>query len=430
MKSKLDKTERSWVMYDVGNSAFTLLVCTIIPIYFNGIAGAAGLSDSDYVAYWSYATSIATVIVALMGPFMGTVADFNGAKRKIFSISVLVGVVGCVVLSFISAWIWFLALFIVAKAAYSISLVVYDSMLTDVTNPERMDEVSSKGFAWGYIGSCIPFVLSLIPVLLSQNDVIPTKVAMPLAFIIIAAWWCAFSFPLWKNYRQTHYISADKFSAGAGFKSLGATFKEILKDKKVLLFLIAFFFYIDGVYTIIDEATTFGTALGLDTTWLLVALLTTQIVAFPSAILLGKLAKKVRNEYIIGGCIIAYLGISVYAIFLHEIYQFWILAVCVGLFQGTIQALSRSYYAKIIPPEKSGEYFGVYDVFGKGASFLGTFLVGLISDLTDNPNYAVGALSIMFAIGFAAFLGAARLNSIKKKSSVPAPAAKDGSAQV
>jgi len=415
MKSKLNKNEWSWIVYDVGNSAFTLLVCTIIPIYFNGIAAASGLSNADYVAYWSYATSIATVIVALLGPFIGTVADFNGAKKKIFSISVLIGVIGCVVLSFISAWIWFLALFIVAKAAYSVSLVVYDSMLTDITQPEGMDEVSSKGFAWGYIGSCIPFILSLIPVLLSQNGVMPTAVAMPIAFIIIAVWWAGFSIPLWKNFRQTHYISSDRFSAVAGFKSLGTTFKDIVRDKKILLFLLAFFFYIDGVYTIIDEATTFGTALGLNTTMLLIALLATQVVAFPSAILLGKLAKKVKNEYIIGGCIIAYLAISVYAIFLYQIWQFWILAVCVGMFQGTIQALSRSYFAKIIPAEKSGEYFGVYDVFGKGASFLGTFLVGLISDISGEPNYAVGSLAIMFIIGLALFVVAVRIGNAKKE---------------
>jgi len=426
MRSKLSKIERSWVMYDVGNSAFTLLVCTIIPIYFNGIAGAAGLSSSDYVAYWSYATSIATVVVALLGPFIGTVADFNGAKRKIFSISVLIGVVGCVVLSFISAWIWFLGLFVAAKAAYSVSLVVYDSMLTDVTKAERMDEVSSKGFAWGYIGSCIPFVLSLVPVLLSQNGVMPTSVAMPIAFIIIAAWWCAFSLPLWKNYRQVYFVESGRFSAAAGFKNLGATFKEIIRDKKILLFLIAFFFYIDGVYTIIDEATTFGTALGLNTTWLLIALLVTQVVAFPSAILLGKLAKKVKNEYIIGGCIAAYLAISIYAIFLHHIYQFWILAVCVGMFQGTIQALSRSYYAKIIPSEKSGEYFGVYDVFGKGASFLGTFLVGLISDVTGEPNYAVGSLAVMFVIGLIMFVIAVKMQASEKKAAAHAePAAEE-----
>lgn len=415
MKSKLNKNEWSWIVYDVGNSAFTLLVCTIIPIYFNGIAGAAGLSDADYVAYWSYATSIATAVVALLGPFIGTVADFKGAKKKIFSVSVLIGVIGCVALSFISAWIWFLALFIVAKAAYSISLVAYDSMLTDVTVPEKMDEVSSKGFAWGYIGSCVPFGLSLVPVLLSQSGVLSTSVAMPIAFIIIAVWWAAFSIPLWKTYKQTYYVASDRFSAAAGFKNLGATFKEILHRKKILLFLIAFFFYIDGVYTIIDEATTFGTALGLDTTWLLIALLVTQVVAFPSAILLGKLAQRIKNEYIIGGCIIAYLAISVYAIFLKEIYQFWILAVCVGMFQGTIQALSRSYFAKIIPSEKSGEYFGVYDVFGKGASFLGTFLVGVISDATDNPNYAVGSLAIMFAIGFSLFIIAARVKSDDKE---------------
>lgn len=411
MKFKLTPKEKKWVWYDIGNSAFTLLVSTIIPIYFNTVAENAGISEENYLAYWGYATSISTLIVALLGPTLGTLSDLSGFKKKIFSVTVLTGAAGCIILSFISSWIWFIVLFIIAKSAYSVSLVVYDSMLGDVTTPERMDEVSSYGYALGYIGSCLPFILALVPVLLAMQGMLAQSIAMPVAFIIIAVWWVGFSLPLWKDYRQIHCIDSCSEPLKTGAKNLGRIFRELWHEKKILLFLLAFFFYIDGVYTVIDMATAYGTALGLDTTLLLIALLVTQIVAFPAAILLVKLSARLRIEVIIGICIAAYLGISIYAIFLDQQYEFWILAVCVGLFQGTIQALSRSYYAKIIPPEKSGEYFGVYDIFGKGAAFMGTTIVSLVTQLTGRMNFGVGSLAVMFAIGIVLYIFAVRMKN-------------------
>ncbi len=415
MKFKLTSDEKKWVWYDIGNSAFTLLVCTIIPVYFNIIAGDAGISETDYLAYFGYATSASTLLVALLGPTLGALSDLDGFKKKVFSVTVLVGAAGCIIMSFLSSWIWFLLLFVIAKSAYSVSLVIYDSMLVDVTAPERMDEVSSYGYGLGYIGSCAPFVLALIPVILAMQGIMSVNIAMPTAFIIVALWWVGFSLPLWTNYRQLHFVDARSGRLKTSVKNLGSVFKELWKEKKVLFFLIAFFFYIDGVYTIIDMATAYGQSLGLDITMLLIALLVTQVVAFPAAILLGKLSRSVRIEIIIGVCIAAYLGISVYAIFLDDLVDFWILAVCVGLFQGTIQALSRSYYAKIIPLEKSGEYFGVYDIFGKGAAFTGTLLVSVVTQATDNQNYGVGSLAIMFAFGLIFFAIAVKCRDGKLK---------------
>lgn len=399
MRFKLTALEKKWVLYDVGNSAFTLLVSTIMPIYFNYLAGNAGISDVNYLAYWGYATSAATVIVAVLGPILGTASDHKGARKKIFTFFLITGSVGCVVLGLMSSWIWFLVLFVFAKAAYSLSLVLYDSMLTDVTTEERMDEVSSQGFAWGYIGSCIPFIISLLLVLFYEKIGISMRTAMCIAFIIIAIWWFGAALPLLKSYRQIHYVDSGVNAVRSSFRRLAGVFGELKKNKKILFFLIAFFFYIDGVYTIIDMATAYGTALGLDTTGLLLALLLTQIVAFPCALFFGRLSGKVKPTSLITVCIAAYLGIALYGIGLDKQYEFWILAVCVGMFQGTVQAMSRSYYAKIIPSDKSGEYFGIYDICGKGASFAGTMIVSFVSQMTGSVNFGVGALSIMFVLG-------------------------------
>ena len=417
MKFKMTAQERRWVWYDVGNSAFTLLVSTLIPIFFDIIAGGAAASATVYLGY---ATSIATAIVALIGPVLGAAGDLRGMKKKIFSAVLLAGALGCAVLGFIGHWIWFLALFVFAKSAYSLSLVVYDSMLCDVTVPERMDEVSSRGYAWGYIGSCLPFILCVLVYVLYEPSmgiaVLPFRPAMILVFLLTAAWWVGCSFPLWKHYRQEHFVEPGSHPVRGGMQNLGRTFKEIASKKHILLFLLAFFFYIDGVYTIIDLAVAYGTDLDFDSAMLLLALLVTQVVAFPAAILLGMLSRKVRPEHLIMVCIAAYFAITVYAIFLDQTYEFWILAVCVGLFQGTVQAMSRSYFAKIIPQEKSGEYFGVYDIFGKGASFLGTFLVALVADITGRENLGVGVLAVMFLIGFAVFLFAVRA---KRNAGIP-----------
>ncbi|HIY62799.1 MAG TPA: MFS transporter [Candidatus Mediterraneibacter stercoripullorum] len=414
MKFKLTSLEKKWVLYDVGNSAFTLMVSTIFPIYFNYLAGNAGISDVDYLAYWGYATSICTLIVAILGPTLGAVADTKNFKKIIFTVSMGIGVVGCVVLGFLSSWLWFLVVFVLAKTGYSASLVFYDSMLTDVTEPDRMDTVSSHGYAWGYIGSCIPFIISLVIVLGGGNFGMEMQVTMILAFLITALWWLCTSLPLIRSYRQKHFADAGAHVVKTSFIRLGHTLKELAREKHIFIFLLAFFFYIDGVYTVIDMATAYGQALGLDSTGLLLALLVTQVVAFPSVLIFSRILKKTNPEKIITVCILGYFCIAVYAYWLDTQFDFWLLAILVGMFQGTIQALSRSYFAKIIPAEKSGEYFGIYDICGKGASVIGTALVSVLSQLTGEINIAVSALSVMFLIGLVLFRYAAKLNQEKQ----------------
>ena len=400
---KLTKLEKHWIYYDIGNSAFTMLLATIIPIYFNGLAEAANLSSVDYIAYWGYAASIATLVIAVIGPVLGTLADTKGFKKPLFSIFLIIGLIALVGLGFFDHWLIFLIIFIVCRIGYSGSVIFYDSMLGDVTTPQRMDYVSSNGYAWGYIGSCIPFLAAIGFVLGSDTLGIGITVAMRLAFTVTALWWLAFSLPLLRHYKQLNYVEHQGTAFRESFHRLWRTLKDMRSHKKAFIFLLAFFFYIDGVYTIIDMATAYGTALGLDTTGLLLALLVTQIVAFPFAILFGRLSQRVATSRLITLCIAAYFGIAVFAMFLESQVQFWILAVLVGMFQGGIQALSRSYFARIIPPEQSGEYFGIMDICGKGASFMGTTLVSIVSQITGNISLGVGAIAILFLVGLGLF---------------------------
>lgn len=408
--TKLTKLEKYWILYDVGNSAFIMLVSTIIPIYFNYLADNAGISEVDYLAYWGYAASVATVIVALIGPVLGSIADTRNFKKPLFTITMMVGVLGCAALSFPKSWIVFLAVFVIAKVGYNASLIFYDSMLVDITTEEKMDTVSSHGYAWGYIGSCIPFVISLIFVLMYDKFGITMSTAMMIAFFLNAAWWFVVTLPLLKNYEQTNYIEMPANPIRSSFKRLFSTLKDIKKQKNIFLYLLSFFFFIDGVYTIIEMATAYGSVLGLDSQGLLLALLVTQLVAFPCALIFSKLSKKFETDRLIRVCILAYTGIALFAIQLDKQWEFWLLAVLVGMFQGAIQALSRSYFAKIIPAEKSGEYFGIYDICGKGASFIGTTLVGIVAQLTNVANAGVAIISVMFVIGFILFCKTAELN--------------------
>ncbi|MCI8592469.1 MAG: MFS transporter [Lachnospiraceae bacterium] len=407
---KLNKLEKYWILYDVGNSAFVLLVATIIPIYFNSLAENAGLSSVDYLAFWGYAASAATIIVALIGPVLGTIADTQGFKKPLFAASMVVGVIGCAVLSFPDSWLLFLIVFVIAKIGYNASLIFYDSMLVDITSPERMDTVSSHGYAWGYLGSCIPFVISLALVLFGGQLGLSVHLAMTLAFLLNAAWWLVVTLPLLHAYRQENYVSLPARPIRSSFTRLAATLRDIRRQKHIFLFLLSFFFFIDGVYTIIDMATAYGSALGFDTQGLLLALLVTQLVAFPCALIFSRLSKIYEASRLLRICIIAYIGIALFAIQLDKQWEFWLLAILVGMFQGAIQALSRSYFAKIIPSEKSGEYFGIYDIFGKGASFMGATLVGVIAQATGTPHAGVAVLAILFVIGFIIFCMADRLN--------------------
>ena len=414
------------MLYDIGNSAFILLCSTLIPIFFNSLAGAGGLDESEYLAYWGYAGSVSTLLVAIIGPICGTLADHKGYKKPIFLLCMLLGAAGCAVLGAAWSWLSFLVLFVIAKVGYSSSLVFYDAMLPEITTEKRMDNVSSMGYAYGYIGSVIPFLVCLVLVLGSGAIGISQGTAMVIAFLVTAVWWLCCTLPLLRSYRQSAYVELGKHPFLDIFRQLGRTFREAKQHKHIFLYLLAFFFFIDGVYTIIDMATAYGTALGLDTTGLLLALLVTQIVAFPCSIIFGRLSGKYDTGLLIKVCIVCYTGITLFAVFLKHEWQFWMLAVLVGMFQGGIQALSRSYLGKIIPPERSGEYYGLMDICGKGASFLGTTLVAVVSQVTagttvnllgielENESIAVGTLVILFAIGFVLFCKADKLNKARQ----------------
>ena len=407
MKSKLTSLEKKWILYDVANSAFTMMVSTIIPIYFNQLGKQAGLSEVNYLAYWGYVISISTLIVAFLGPLLGAAADKGKKKKAIFAATIVLGAIGCAALGFVKEWLMFLIVFCIVKSVYSLSLVVYDSTLGDITTEERMDNVSSQGYAWGYIGSCVPFIACLLLVLNSDKIGLSQMTALSFALVITAVWWMGVSVPILRSYQQKYFLTGEEEKKNI-LQQLGVSLRDIAKNKKVFFFLLAFFFYIDGVYTIIDMSTAYGSALGLGSTDMLLALLVTQFVAFPFAILFGKLSQKGMSEKLIMIAIAAYTGIEIFAYFMRARWQFWVLAIFVGMFQGGIQALSRSYFAKIIPAERSGEFFGFYDICGKGASVIGTTLMGLVSQMTGSVNNGVGVIAVFFVIGLILFVVSTR----------------------
>lgn len=406
---RLSKIEKYWVLYDVGNSAFVLLVSTIIPIYFKNIAQAHGISAANSTAYWGYAISISTLIVALLGPIVGTIADTKGYKKPFFTLFMMFGVLGCAALALPFSWVAFLAVFVLAKVGLSGSFIFYDSMLSDVTTDNRMDHVSASGYAWGYIGSCIPFTISLLLILFNDKLSITTSMATGIAFLLNAVWWFLVTIPLLKNYKQIHFVEVEKHPVRKAFGRLKEVLRDIKKQKEIFIFLFAFFFYIDGVYTIIDMATSYGKDVGIGDDQLLLALLLTQVVAFPFAIIFGRLSKKYKTKDLISVCIAGYFLITIFALQLDKAWEFWFLAVCVAIFQGAIQSLSRSYYAKIIPKEKSSEYFGFYDIFGKGAAFTGTMLMGITTQISGSSKVGVLVICVMFIIGFFVFQKATKI---------------------
>ena len=397
---RLTPREKRWIMYDVGNSAFVLLSTAVVPIYADSLLEAAG--QDNIVSTWGYAQTVASLVIALLMPILGSIADVQGMKIKFFLGFFLTGVVMCLGMSLPLGWLAFLIVYVLATIGLNGSLTFYDSMLIDTTSNERMDKVSSHGYAWGYVGSTIPFIVCIAvifggPSLLGLDTATCTRIS----FLITAVWWVAFTVPLLRSYRQVHYRTTADHTAEAvrgTFRELAATFRRIAHDRSLLLFMIAFFFYIDAVNTVISMSTSYGTQLGIDSTQLVIALLLTQFVAFPCAILYGRLAGRFGTKRMIVIAVIAYLGIVMFAaFFLKTAVEFWILAILVGMFQGGIQALSRSYYGKIIPKDHANEYYGFYDIFGKTASVLGTFLVATTTAVTGNASAGVLSIAALLA---------------------------------
>ncbi|MDE7320392.1 MAG: MFS transporter [Lachnospiraceae bacterium] len=395
--------ERDWVLYDVGNSAFVMLTATVIPICFKNVAEGTGMSAADSTAYFSYASSLVTVIAAVLGPVLGAVADMKGFKKPVFACFMGIGALGCAMLGIPAGWLLFLGIYVIAKVGYQGSLTFYDSMLTDVTTDDRVDQVSAHGYAWGYIGSCIPFVISILLILYAEPLGLGSAKAAAMVFAFNAAWWFVLTLPLLRSFEQVCYVEKKEHPVRESFERLFRVMKDVWNNRRIFWFLAAFFFYIDGVYTIIDMATSYGKDVGISDADLMLALLLMQVVAFPCSILFGSLAKKLEGGRLIRLSILGYLVIVLFAVRMSHAWEFWLLAVCVAVFQGGIQALSRSYFTRIIPKEQAAEYFGFYDIFGKGAAFMGTLMLGAATQLSGTSRTGIGLLSILFLAGYVLF---------------------------
>ncbi len=414
---KYTKMERNWVMYDVGNSALVLLNTSVVPIYFNAIN--TGASSADLVTAWANAQTVASLAVALLMPILGSLADYAGNKVKFFLGFFLTGLVLCLAQVIPMSAMAFLVVYVLCTIGLNSSMTFYDAMLPDVTTDDRMDSVSSSGYAWGYVGSTIPFILCIAlifggPGLLGLDTLTCTRIT----FIITGLWWLAFTVPLLRTYQQRFGKEREHGAGGVlhniakTFSGLIGTCKSIAHDRVLLVFMIAFFFYIDGVHTVISMATSYGAALGIDSTQLVLALLVTQFVAFPSAIAYGRLAGRFGTLRMIIVAVAAYVGIVLFAaFFLKSAVEFWILAVLVGMFQGGVQALSRSYFGKLIPKERANEYYGFFDIFGRYASVMGTLLVSIVTSLTADPSLGVLSIGILLVAGFVMLV---KLSSMQK----------------
>ncbi len=487
-QKRFTKKEWSWIMYDWANSIYaTNIMAAIFPTIFVSIAGDAG------DIWWGYGTSIATFMVAILAPLLGAVADFKGMKKKLFTVFMLLGVVATFFIALVMhSWQLMLVGYIFSRIGFSGSCLFYDSFLTDVTTDERMDKVSSWGYAMGYIGgSTIPFVISIAVLLILGYS---SPIAQIFSILIVSVWWLVFSLPFLKNVEQTHYIerTADN-SVSQIFRNIGHTAKDIFKQKGLFLFVLAYFFYIDGVGTIISISTAYGTVLGLGSVGMILALLVTQIVAMPCSILFANLAAKITARKALVGAIIVYTFICCVGFYMgfslephQEAYEaalkadyteqlsdltdenaialrdagakyftdkdaqeklnaefvkltkeqqenpevdrvlltftqflgnnagviekfqsavsfstilFWAMATLVGTVQGGIQAVSRSYFGKLIPKERSNEFFGFFDIFGKFASVLGPVLYSTIGAWTGRSSFGVLALIALFLVG-------------------------------
>lgn len=411
------KVEKSWILYDWANSIWaTNIAAAIWPIYFAMVIGQLANAEAIDNIY-GYAVSFANLIVAVMAPFLGAIGDFKGMKKKLWKIFMIVGVVFTLVMAVFDNWVLMILGFMLSRVGFSGSCLFYDSFLTDVTTKDRMDKVSAWGFAMGYIGgSTIPFVLSIvIMVLMGLDNMLGYKIAIA----IVPVWWLVFSIPFWKNVEQKHYVETPPAQLGReALKNVVKTLKSIVNNKAVLFFLLAYFFYIDGVDTIISMATNYGSTLGLGSIGMILALLVTQIVAMPFSILFGNWGKKYGALKLIGIAVGVYALITIIGFFMgffidfHDMLGmteaqalsigqvlFWILATMVGTVQGGIQALSRSYFGQIIPPERSNEYFGFMDIFGKFAAVIGPALYALVFGITGKASLGILSLILLFVAG-------------------------------
>lgn len=493
--NRFSKIEKSWIMYDWANSVYaTIVMAAVFPIYFTSVAKATGFAGD---VWWGYTSSISSFLIALSAPFLGAIGDFRGMKKRLLTIFMLIGIAFTFLMAVTDRLILMLVGYGVSFIGFSGANLFYDSFLTDVTTPERMDRVSSYGFAMGYFGgSTIPFLISIGLMLFGGRVGIDTVLAVKISVLLTCVWWAVFSIPILKNVRQTHYVDTPPgMLVRGGLANLRRTVLEIIRNKKLLFFIIAYFFYIDGVGTVITMSTSYGSTLGLGSTGMILALLLTQILAVPFSILFGRLAEKIGSHRMIRYGILMYILICFVGFYMgfslepsqkaytaqyqaavesargtldaktvgrirtggaavlsstdrvaafHKLIAaeyagadagkkasldrlgsavdafladdgkaagfraalsrstvlFWILAVLVSTSQGGIQAISRSFFGKLIPPERSNENFGFFDIFGKFADVMGPALYAFFAAATGRSSVGILSLLLLFAAGY------------------------------
>ncbi|MDR1914759.1 MAG: MFS transporter [Clostridiales bacterium] len=398
--------ERSWIFYDWANSAYSsVITATILPVFYKGLSSSANVPDYKADAYLGYTLSIGALIIAMLAPVLGAAANFKAFKMTMFKIFMCLGVVSTALLAICPDWQWLLIVYAITIIGFNGSMLFYDAFLVEVTTDERMDKVSTYGYALGYIGgSTIPLIIAIALIFFGGRFGIDTLLATRISFVITAVWWLAFSLPMLRNVTQDYYIEREPRWIRASFKNISSTLRNITKYKAIFVFLLAYFFYIDGVHTIIGIATSFGDTVGMDSNSMIAILLGIQILAFPFAILFGIAAKKFSTRALILFGIIVYCVICFVGYALTNIGQFIFLAVLVATSQGGIQALSRSYFGRMIPKEKANEFFGFYDIFGKFAAIMGPMLFSLGASISGDSRFGVLSILILFIIGGVLFV--------------------------
>lgn len=390
------KKELSWILYDCANSAYSMAITTaLFPIYFGMIGG-----NEMNLGYYN---SFASIIIAILSPVLGTIADFRGMKKRLFTLFSIIAIFSTLFLSFAGelGLSLLMAFFILGSVTFAGSNIFYDAFLVDVTNDERMDKISTAGFAYGYIASVIPFMFCLGAVLIFGMK---NPLGYQIGFVITALWWLVFTIPMYKNVDQVYGVDPVPNPVKESFSTIFHTLKNIKKNKVVVIFLCSYFLYIDGVDTIIKMVIPYAKSVldadKFNTLVLLGILIYVQIVAFPFAIIYGKLADKFGTKTMIKVGIITYMVSVIFAYFMSNLIHVFVLSTFIASAQGGIQALSRSYYAKIIPKENANEFFGFYNIFGKFAAIVGPFIMSLITTITHNPRYSILGIIPLFVVGY------------------------------
>ncbi len=397
---------RAWTMYDWANSAFaTTIMAAVLPVYFSDVA-ATNLPNHIATAYWGYTTSIAALLAAIISPILGTLADFSAAKKKFLTIFMAIGVTGTALLYFVQTGDWVLAsiFFIIGNVGFAGSLVYYDALLPHVARPDEIDQVSSRGYAMGYIGGGILLAINLVMIMFLPDSLgVDTALMTRLSFVTVAIWWFIFTLPLLIHVKEPprKIEAGEEFAQPlqATFKRLGKTFREIRRYNQLFLMLITFWVYSNGIGTIITMATIYGKELEFSNITLIGTLLMVQFLAAPFAFLFGWLARKIGTKRGIYLCLSIYSVIAIMGFFLYQEWQFWVLGGLVATVQGGSQALSRSLIGRMMPKSKSAEFYGFFSVFEKFSSIAGPALFGVVAMIMGESRFSIVSLIIFFLVG-------------------------------